>query len=394
MIKSLVSITLLTFSIFTFAQSNIKIDEKAPAINITDWIQNQPKDKDLKGKFIVLEFWATWCGPCIAAVPHMNELQSKVADEKLIFLSITDESVEKISRTLEKIDFKSVVVTDQTQKTQIAFGDGKKGLEAYPMTVLIDDEGLVKWIGEPMQLNSKVVNDFLNKTLKGENYLQENKPQMDEAVKERSISISESFLTVLRDKNTLYFFQLKETESREVSNMKVGDKATLLSSVSLKELYKELFKLRVNVTPNMNSKRYSLLYKNTKPDDQSIRDLRTTVLNTLGLQEQKQLFKTKKNEVSIADSNKLKPALEKMFSSNSEADDKIIFSNFTIAKMLEEMNGVLNTDFYYEENNTGGYDFIVNKDSIENFKASLKSYGLAWQLKEVGEETITLVAEK
>lgn len=143
------------------AQTNIGVGEKSPKINVTHWVKNEPSDKNLSDKFIVLEFWATWCGPCIAAVPHMNEIQKKYEQNNLYFISLTDESVEKIERTLKRIDFHSIVATDVTKRTMIDFGNGKDGLDAYPLTVLIDNKGIIRWIGEPKNLDSEVMNDFL-----------------------------------------------------------------------------------------------------------------------------------------------------------------------------------------------------------------------------------------
>src|SRR5262245_38056996 len=40
----------------------------------------------LRGKVVVLEFWATWCVPCVAAIPHLNELAEKLADQPVVFI--------------------------------------------------------------------------------------------------------------------------------------------------------------------------------------------------------------------------------------------------------------------------------------------------------------------
>ena len=63
----------------------------------------------------------------------MNDLQKNVDKEDVYFISITDESVDKVKRSLKRIDFRSIVVTDQTKATQVNFGDGKKGLTPYPL---------------------------------------------------------------------------------------------------------------------------------------------------------------------------------------------------------------------------------------------------------------------
>ncbi|HCD29618.1 MAG TPA: hypothetical protein DEQ73_03345, partial [Phycisphaerales bacterium] len=50
--------------------------EDAPEFSVAQWVSKQP---DMKDKTVVIDFWATWCGPCRAAIPHMNELQQTFA---------------------------------------------------------------------------------------------------------------------------------------------------------------------------------------------------------------------------------------------------------------------------------------------------------------------------
>jgi thiol-disulfide isomerase/thioredoxin len=75
-------LALLLFLLFSplviFGQSNLRVGDPAPPITITEWLANTPEDTTLRDKFIVLEFWATWCKPCLEAVPHLNELRAQV----------------------------------------------------------------------------------------------------------------------------------------------------------------------------------------------------------------------------------------------------------------------------------------------------------------------------
>lgn len=64
----------------------------APPIEVEKWLADKP---ELEGKFIVIEFWRTWCGACKRMTPLMNSLQKKFGDE-LVVIGITGESEEKI----------------------------------------------------------------------------------------------------------------------------------------------------------------------------------------------------------------------------------------------------------------------------------------------------------
>ena len=57
---------------------------QAPAGSKADWAS-------LKGKVVVLEFWATWCSPCVASLPHLNQLVESLDPAKFQFISIDDE---------------------------------------------------------------------------------------------------------------------------------------------------------------------------------------------------------------------------------------------------------------------------------------------------------------
>jgi len=64
-------LTITTTSLF--AQKELRVGEDVPSIVIEKWIANAPQNKDFRNKAIVLEFWATWCAPCIVAIPFLNE---------------------------------------------------------------------------------------------------------------------------------------------------------------------------------------------------------------------------------------------------------------------------------------------------------------------------------
>src|SRR5688572_28662197 len=79
--------------------------DKAPPIALEELIQApagaEAEWGKLRGKVVVLEFWATWCGPCVAAMPHMNGLADRYKG-KVQFIEITDEGRETVAPFLAK----------------------------------------------------------------------------------------------------------------------------------------------------------------------------------------------------------------------------------------------------------------------------------------------------
>lgn len=85
----------------------LTIGSDAPPLNVEHWVQDgngkfKPVTKFEKGKVYVVEFWATWCGPCIASMPHLAHLQTEYADKGVQLISISDEELETVKRFLER----------------------------------------------------------------------------------------------------------------------------------------------------------------------------------------------------------------------------------------------------------------------------------------------------
>ncbi|WP_146395513.1 TlpA disulfide reductase family protein [Planctomycetes bacterium CA13] len=73
----------------------------APRISIAKWMQGEPAEEIEKGQVDVVEFWATWCGPCVKGMPHMAQLQSEYGD-KVKFIGVTREDEEKVALFLDR----------------------------------------------------------------------------------------------------------------------------------------------------------------------------------------------------------------------------------------------------------------------------------------------------
>ncbi len=132
----------------------------APALAIEETL-NGPADADadweaLKGKATVLEFWATWCAPCVDAIPHLNELENDLSGEDIRFVSVTDEEAATVTPFLESIPISGLVALDLDRSV---FQD--YGVLSIPTTFLVDKEGVVQAVTRAHDLTREDLLDLI-----------------------------------------------------------------------------------------------------------------------------------------------------------------------------------------------------------------------------------------
>ena len=75
------------------------VGQPAPPIEVGEWISGRPEGEDaFAGRNVILEFWGTHCGPCISAIPHLNELASTYGGPETLFVSLSPEDAPTIER--------------------------------------------------------------------------------------------------------------------------------------------------------------------------------------------------------------------------------------------------------------------------------------------------------
>jgi thiol-disulfide isomerase/thioredoxin len=152
LVRAVVVVFLLVAGAYLFggfdalaAGSNL-VGKEAPEISAAGWINSEGPVTlaGLKGKPVVVEFWATWCPPCRKSIPHLIELYAKHKDAGLVILGLSKEPKEKVEPFAKEKGMTYIV------------GYGSESGEAYgvtgiPTAYVVGPDGKVAWNGHPMQ---------------------------------------------------------------------------------------------------------------------------------------------------------------------------------------------------------------------------------------------------
>ena len=134
---------------------------EVPEIDIEHWVGEAPKD--MAGKFVLIEVWATWCPPCRRSLPYLNYLHEKYGD-KLVVISIceTDKAaLEAMEKPLKLADIKFHLAVDTGRRFA-----NKLGVYGIPHTVILEPMyGAVIWEGMPTQPGHELTPEKVEKIL-------------------------------------------------------------------------------------------------------------------------------------------------------------------------------------------------------------------------------------
>ncbi len=182
---------------------DLGIGSKAPSIDIENWLQDgngffKPVKEFKEGNVYVVEFWATWCGPCIGSMPHLAELQNKYRGEGVQIISVSDESVDEVKdllakdypegkKTFDQITSAYSLTTDPDRSVHTDYMEASKQ-QGIPTAFIVGKTGLIEWIGHPGNMDEpldQVVNDSWDReAFKAEMELQQELEKQMEAMSE------------------------------------------------------------------------------------------------------------------------------------------------------------------------------------------------------------------
>jgi thiol-disulfide isomerase/thioredoxin len=170
------SIGMLTFATLRAAEPTLKIGDPAPAIAPVTWLKGSPVAKYDPGRVYVVEFWATWCPPCIKTIPHLSALQEQHAST-LTIIGVNAEGLLGFEAKANAVnnfmtkhgrDMAYTVAMEEPISKPISetwvMGTGSMGA---PTAGIVDQHGKLVWIGYPDVAKGYTFDQALEDTLAG-----------------------------------------------------------------------------------------------------------------------------------------------------------------------------------------------------------------------------------
>lgn len=167
--KKIIFIVLLLPGFCTKAYSQAAVGQSAPPITVEQWLKGEAVSNFQNGKVYLVEFWGTWCGPCVKNIPHLSELQKKYSAAGLSVIGVASHEfdgrgkLDEFMRTRgNEMEYTVAYDSDQSMERDWDTGDKSEMTFKLPVCFLVDKNGKVVFIGHP---ENKSLEDVLQKTL-------------------------------------------------------------------------------------------------------------------------------------------------------------------------------------------------------------------------------------
>lgn len=176
MLPGLIAAAALVAPVYAQQQPEVTLREgdPAPVLEHVEWIKGEPVTEFIEGDIYVLDFWATWCPPCVAAIPHINKLQQRHKDDNVHVIAVaiwgSQNNEEFVEARGDAMDYRVAVDIDDLTAEAYMKAAGQGGI---PTVMVVDGEGDIAWIGRPddeldLAVNLMVEGEFTPERMKEE----------------------------------------------------------------------------------------------------------------------------------------------------------------------------------------------------------------------------------
>lgn len=152
------------------AEKSLKVGDPAPALSSGKFVQGEAVKEFNKDNAYIVEFWATWCGPCRATIPHLNELHTKFKDKGLVVIGQNvwerdEKLVEPFIKEMgDKMTYR-LALDDKSSEEKGAMAKNwmtAAGQNGIPSAFIVGKDSKIAWIGHPSQLNDAMIQEVLD----------------------------------------------------------------------------------------------------------------------------------------------------------------------------------------------------------------------------------------
>lgn len=174
LVRNALAVLTLAFAGSAFAQEKLTIGSKAPDLKVEGWVKGSAVPELKKGNVYVIEFWATWCGPCIAVFPHLSDLAEKYKDKvTVVSINTWDYTDDPSADSHKERVAKFVKEKDNVMRYNIALDDSKDTMantwmkasyqRGIPCAFIVNENLEIAWIGHPANMDQPL-EAIVNKT--------------------------------------------------------------------------------------------------------------------------------------------------------------------------------------------------------------------------------------
>ncbi len=137
--------------------------KKAPELAVEKWLTGNPPD--IKNKLVLVDIWATWCGPCRELIPELNEWKEKFKKD-LVVIGISDESEQTVAEFMTSTPMRYNVAIDTKKRVMNALG-----VQGIPHVIVISKDGIVRYQGWPQDEKDRLTTEKLAQMIAANNAL-------------------------------------------------------------------------------------------------------------------------------------------------------------------------------------------------------------------------------